>query len=269
VLSIPRYIVYPGIAAVTYAALYWLAERAVFFPDKYPEGAWDLQAELGAIDVWLTTRDHIRIHAWQVDQPGARFVTLFFHGNAGNLTHRYPHFREISSAGSSILMIDYRGYGKSSGRPSELGLYTDACTAYDHLIRKGSHPRQIVLHGESLGTAVAVYLAAHRPCGGLILEAPFTSARDVAQTVFPVIGPLLIRSFNLQQSINRIRTPALFIQGDRDEVILPALGQALYAEARGPKSLWIVPGAHHNDIIETAGIRYRQRLHEFYESLPY
>ena len=140
-------------------------------------------------------------------------MTLFLHGNAGNLTHRYQSSREITAAGSSVLMIDYRGYGKSAGRPSEKGLFADAEAAYQYLMKnsmKNSRPEQVIVHGESLGTAVAVDLASRRPCGGVVLEAAFTSASDVAGTVLPVIGRLLIRSLDSRGKIAR-RVPTLFI----------------------------------------------------------
>jgi pimeloyl-ACP methyl ester carboxylesterase len=267
VSHIPWYVAYPLIAAVAYGALYWFANRSVYFPSKYPEGSWDVQAQLGAADVWVAAADGVRNHGWQVDRRGAQFVTLYFHGNAGNITDRYDHFREIASAGSSVLMIDYRGYGKSSGRPTEEGFYRDADAAYDHLIRVGRRADQIILHGESLGTAVAVDLASRRPCAGVVLEAPFTSGKDVARTVLPVIGPLVIWSFDSRKKIGRIHAPILIIHGDRDEIIPTRLGQALFEAAPEPKSIWIVPGAHHNDIVETAGANYRQHLQSFYESL--
>lgn len=264
---VPWYIAYPLIAAVVYALLYWFANRSVYYPSKYPEGIWNLQAQLGAADVWLNTTDGVCIHGWQVNQPAARFITLYFHGNAGNITHRYDHFLGITSAGSSLLMIDYRGYGKSAGRPSERGLYADADAAYAHLIRAGYRAGQIILHGESLGTAVAVDLASRRPCAALVLEAPFTSGKDVARTVFPLIGPALTWAFDSRNKIGRIHAPTLFIHGDRDEIIPLRLGLPLFAAAPEPKSLWIVPGAHHNDIVETAGPAYPQHLRSFYESL--
>jgi uncharacterized protein len=102
---------------------------------------------------------------------------------------------------------------------------------------------------------------------GLVLEAPFTSAADVAQTVLPILGPMLIRSFNSLKKISRMRAPLLFIHGDRDEIIPLRLGRRLFARAPEPKSFWIIEGAHHNDILQTAGPRFRQRLQEFYEGL--
>jgi fermentation-respiration switch protein FrsA (DUF1100 family) len=265
-LQIPWYIAYPLIAGTAFGALCYWANRSVYFPSKYPEGLWELQAQIGAADVRLGTADGVRIHAWHVDR-GKGPVTLFFHGNAGNISDRAAHFHAITAAGSSVLMPDYRGYGKSAGRPIERGLYKDADAAYDYLLKTGHRPEQIVIHGESLGSAVAVDLAARRKCAGVVLEAPFTSARDVAGTVLPVIGPVLVWGFDSKEKIGRVRAPLLFIQGDRDEVIPLRLGRALYAAAPEPKSFWIVPGTGHNDIVEAAGASYEERLRAFYQTL--
>jgi uncharacterized protein len=267
VLRVSSYIGWPIVVAGAYGLLYFFANRAVYYPSKYPQGFWDLQSQVGANDVWLNTPDGVRLHAWFVRREGTRLVTLFLHGNAGNVTHRIPHIREIVAAGSTILVLDYRGYGKSGGRPTEKGLYLDSETALAYLLGLGYRPTQIILHGESLGTAVAIDLSSRRPCAGLILEAPFTSGSDVAGTVLPVLGPLLVRSLNSVPKIRSILTPKLFMQGDHDEIIPLRLGQELYAAAQEPKSFWVVEGAGHNDIIETAGPRYWQRLAAFYTSL--
>lgn len=266
-LSTPWYITWTVVVLCCYGALCFYANRLVYYPLKYPQGFWDQQAQLNAEDVWIRTADGVRVHAWWVSQKGARFVTLYLHGNAGNVTHRGSRIREITTAGSSVLMLDYRGYGKSMGRPTERGLYADAQAAYEYLVRMGYRLEQIVVHGESIGCAVAIDVASRNACGGVVLEAPFTSAADVAQTVLPVVGPLLIRGFNSARKISRVRAPLLFIQGDRDEIIPLSLGQRLFAAAPAPKTFWLVEGAHHNDILETAGPQFRQRLQGFYQSL--
>jgi uncharacterized protein len=223
-------------AVCVYGALWWFANRSIYYPLKYPQGFWDQQAELNAEDVWLGTPDGVRLHGWAVTREDTRLVTLYLHGNAGNVTHRSQQISAITAAGSSILMLDYRGYGKSGGRPTEKGLYTDAQTAYQHLIRTGYRPEQIILHGESLGTAVAIELASRNPWAAVVLEAPFPSARAVARTVFPIIGPMLVWSFDSVKKIPRIRSPLLFIQGDRDDIIPLRLGQELFAAAPEPKT---------------------------------
>ena len=158
VLRIPWYVAWPLLITIGILALRFMAARSVYFPTRYPEGFWNLQVQLGATDVWLDLPDLVRFHGWFVACPGSRRVTLFLHGNAGNVTYRGQRFREITAAGSSVLIIDYRGYGKSTGRPSEKGLYADAEAGYNYLL-KTTRPREIILHGESLGTAVAVDLA--------------------------------------------------------------------------------------------------------------
>jgi pimeloyl-ACP methyl ester carboxylesterase len=254
-------------AACIIGFLYYLANRAVYYPSKYPEGYWDAQPPVGASDAWIATSDGVKIHGWWVQHDGSRLVTLFLHGNAGNITYHAPHIQEIVAAGSSVLMLDYRGYGKSSGRPSEQGLYRDSEAGFIYLLDKGYRAEQIILHGESLGTAVAIDLARRRPCAALILEAPFTSASDVAGTLVPFIGPLLIRSYNSLPKIPLIQVPKLFIHGDRDETVPLRLGQELFRAAQGSKTFWIIPGAGHNDILETAGAEYRHRLRAFYEEI--
>lgn len=254
--------------ALACAALYYLANRSIYYPMKFPHGQWDLEAQVGASDVWLNTPDHVRLHGWWLAAPGSRFATLFLHGNAGNVTQRAAQLREIAAAGSSVLVLDYRGYGKSEGWPTEKGLYTDSETGYIYLLGLGYHARDIVLHGESLGCAIAIDLASRRPCAGLVLEAPFSSASDVAATILPVVGPALVHSYDSLPKIRWLLMPKLFIQGDRDEVIPPSLAQKLYAASQAPKSFWVVAGAGHNNILSKAGPQYRERLHAFYAGLP-
>lgn len=266
-LRVPYYVGWPVAFVSACGGAYFLANRAVYYPAKYPEGSWELRDRLNAHDVWIETSDHVRLHGWMVRPEGARWVTLFLHGNAGNVTHRAAAIREIAAAGSAILMLDYRGYGKSEGRPTEKGLYRDGEAAYTYLLGLGYRSREIILHGESLGTAVAVDLAWRRPCAALILEAPFSSASDVAGTVLPIVGPMLVRSYNSMSKIRWIVPPKLFMQGDRDEIIPPRLSHELFRAAQGRKEFWVVEGAGHNDILETAGARYGEKLREFCGSL--
>lgn len=248
---------------VAAAALAWLANRSAFFPMRYPAGDWNRQGAVGAQDVWLTTSDGVKIHAWWRPLAGAKVVTLFLHGNAGNVTHRAAAMLEIAAAGNAVLVPDYRGYGRSDGRPTEQGLYRDAAAAYDWLLAQGWTTGQIILHGESLGTSVAADLAARRRCAGLILEAPFPSARAVAARVLPVLGPALVWGFDTRKKIRAQRANLLILHGTSDEVIDFALGQEVFATANPPKEFWAVSGAHHNDIAATAGVAYQQRLRSF------
>ena len=251
------------VALAAFLAIVWLANRSAFFPMRYPNGDWTNQAATGAQDLWLTTADGLRIHAWWMPQPGAGAVTLFLHGNAGNVTHRASTLRQIAAAGNSALLLDYRGYGRSEGSPTERGLYRDADAAYDWLIAQGWSANGIIIHGESLGTAVATDLAARRPCAGLILEAPFPSARAVAAHVLPILGPLLVWGFDTRAKIAHVHAPLLIIHGTADEVIAFALGREVFVAASQPKTLLAISGAHHNDIARTAGAAYHERLRGF------
>jgi uncharacterized protein len=263
-MQIPWYIGWPIVIAFVVGILFVLASRAPYYPLKYPGGFWELQSKLGAEEVWLLTADGVRLHAWWVVAPQASFVTLYLHGNAGNVTYRFPQIRQITAAGSSVLMLDYRGYGRSEGSPSEHGLYADADAAYLYLLDHGYSARHMVLQGESLGTAVAVDLASRKECAGVVLEAAFTSGGDVANTVLPGIGPILFRGFDSKSKIANIHAPLLFFHGDRDEIIPLKLGHKLFEIAPAPKYFIEIPGAGHNDLVETAGSTYRDRLHEFY-----
>jgi len=255
------------LAVLAYVAIYVVANLTLYQPSKFPRGNWDIQPELGASDVWLETEDGKRLHAWwiPIDQP--RAVTLFLHGNAGNLSHRESHIRELTAAGSSVLILDYRGYGKSKGRPSEKGLYADAAAGYRHLVDSGFSPSQIVVQGESLGTAVAVELASRYPCGGVVLEAPFTSIGDMASRVIPVVGKLFVWGFDSLGKIKNLSVPILVLHGTGDEVVPFDMGRTLYEAAREPKWFWAIEGAGHNDIVEMAGDAYRDRLAAFYSAL--
>ena len=252
---------------VLYGVIYFGATRIIFQPDRYPSGWWDKQKELGARDVWLRARDGVQLHAWWLEAAGSRVATLYLHGNGGNLAYRPGHLQAMVAAGSSVLILDYRGYGRSSGRPTERGLYRDADAAYDYLIGDGYLSRQIVVHGESLGSAVAVDLAAHRPCGGVILECPFPSIAYMAGRLVPLLGPLFVRGFDTRRKIAQVNAPILIIHGDDDRRVPHAAGCELFEAAREPKSFWTVEGARHLTIVEVGGVRYRERLQSFYESI--
>ena len=303
-LRVPKWIGWPLLLLWTYVVLSFLANKATFHPSKYPEGFWDLQAHWNAEDVWLDTADGVRIHGWMIEPDESRglvtlylhgnggnlthrvdhiqaivnvesslliidyrLVTLYLHGNGGNLTHRVDHIQAIVNVESSLLIIDYRGYGRSEGSPSEEGTYRDTEAAYDYLVQRGYRPEQIVAHGESLGTAMATDLASRRPCAGLVLEAPFPSARAVAARVLPVLGPLVTSGLETARKITEVKVPVLIIHGDRDEVIAYQLGREVFDAANEPKQFWTVEGAHHNDIIVSAGAEYERRLAKFHSGL--
>jgi fermentation-respiration switch protein FrsA (DUF1100 family) len=233
----------------------------------YPQGDWNLQAYVGAQDLWFTTRDGVLLNAWWFPKPGSHLATIFLHGNAGNVTHRIDHACAINNAGAAVLVVDYRGYGKSKGHPSESGFQMDADAAYEAVLRLGYDPTHIVFQGESLGTAIAADVASRRPCAGLILEAPLASLSAMAGKVLPIIGPLLVHGFNTRAIITQVHVPVLIIHGDADEIVPFSQGQAVFAVANTPKGFWRVQGAHHNDLLYVADDQYVPRLRAFYKSL--
>ena len=262
---VPKWIGWPLLGVWAYIVLAFFGRQAVFHPSKYPEGLWDMQGQWGAEDVWLDTSDGVHIHGWMIPskQPGQQ-VTLYLHGNAGNLTHRVDHIQALLEVGTALLIIDYRGYGKSEGKPTEEGCYRDTDAAYDYLLERGYAAERIIVYGESLGTAMAADLAARRPCGGVILEAPFPSAKAVAATVLPVLGPLVVSGLNTGKKIAKVQVPVLVIHGTRDQVINYELGRQVFEAANEPKQFWTVEGAHHSDIIYQTGPEYIERLRGFY-----
>jgi pimeloyl-ACP methyl ester carboxylesterase len=252
------------IAAAIYALAVLGASRMLYFPFRYPQGNWAVRQSLGAEDVWIRHR----LHGWAIRRPGSRLMSLHLHGNGGNITHRSLAARHIADAGSSVLLLDYRGYGRSEGRPTERGLYEDAEAAYRWILAQGFEPQQIIVHGESLGTAVAVDLASRLPCAGVVLEAPFTSARAMAWRVLPVLGPALVWGYDSLSKIGRVRVPIFVIHGDEDEVIAYEFGRELFRAAPEPKSFWTIQGATHNDLHIAGGVEFVARLKSFYLSLP-
>lgn len=255
------------LVAVFLLAAHFFARMSLFHPMRHPEGYWDMRESLAAADVTLTASDGVRLHGWWARGGEPRLATLFLHGNAGNVTHRAQHIAHLRSAGSAALVIDYRGYGKSEGSPSEDGLRRDARAGYDWLRAQGWPPRRIVIHGESLGSTVAVLLAAEVECAGVVLEAPFPSVQAVAAGILPLVGPIVARGFDAGAVVTRINAPLFIIHGGRDSVIPQRHGRRLFEMAAEPKTFWSVEGADHNDLVFTAGEAYVERLRGFYASL--
>ena len=262
-----------SLAALTAITVLMLAfeRRLVYFPSR----VLDLEpADLGLRheEVFLATEDGVRIHAWLLPLAGARRVVLVCHGNAGNIGHRLDRARELQRrVGASVLLFDYRGYGRSEGSPDEEGTYRDARAAWSWLTRvKGVPPAEIVLLGESLGAAVAAQLALDRPAGALILESAFTSIPDMAREAYPFLPPVgrLIRTrYETVDKVRRLALPLLVLHGDRDDIVPAAQGRRVFEAAGGPKRFVAIPGAGHNDTYAVGGDGYWAAVAAFLESL--
>ena len=221
-------------------------------------------------DVWLVAEDGVRIHGWYLPVPQARWVTIVSHGNGGNISHRLDRALLLQRhLRSSVFLYDYRGYGASEGSPDEAGTYRDARAAYRWLVeQKHVRPDELVIFGESLGSAVALELALERPAAALVLEAPFTSVPDVARrTIFAPLAPFVRTRYESLARIPRLRMPLLVMQGDNDEVIPPALGRKLFDAAPEPKRYYAIPGAGHNDTYIVGGAAYWQALSDFLDGV--
>lgn len=223
-------------------------------------------------DVWLTTADGVRINGWFLPAGREQSLTvLFLHGNAGNISHRMDKLTLLHELGLDVFIIDYRGYGRSDGKPNEQGTYHDAQAAYEYLTKTLKRdPRTIVAHGESLGSAIAVDLAAKVPVAGVVIEEAFTSVADVGQKMFPYLPVrLLVRNkYDTLSKIARINAPLLIFHSREDEMIPWRHGERLFAAAREPKRLAELHGSH-NDAFYVSGETYRRVLKEFFESLPH
>ena len=206
---------------------------------------WGLSYE----DITLTTADNVQLHGWYIPHQEAIHTLLFFHGNAGNISHRRESIEIFHRLGLNVFIIDYRGYGRSQGRPSEQGLYRDALAAWDYLTSKKhiSH-EQILIFGRSLGGAVATDLAARVQSAGLIVESSFSSARDFARSVFPVLSHLLwVRyDFNTAAKINQVKSPVLVLHSPDDEIMPFQLGEKVLQSASQPKQFIQMQGDHNS-----------------------
>jgi fermentation-respiration switch protein FrsA (DUF1100 family) len=252
---------------ISFFGLRWVEKSMTFHPDRYTPGIeWTVPA--GARDVWFSTADGLRLHGWifeSTTDPKLATV-IYFHGNGGNITNVDWVGKQLASRGLSVLLVDYRGYGRSEGEAEdERGIYLDADAAYDFVTSLGrNHP--IVLYGQSLGTTAAVDLASRRACGALILESGLSSASDVAATVFPWFPRLfhgVLRSrFESARKLSQVTCPVLITHGEPDPILPAEQSRRLFAAANEPKKLLIFPGAGHN-VFGSLGDRYLELVANF------
>lgn len=253
-------------AAALYGALVggmYLFQRDLLYLPDTARPSLARAAIPGLSEVETVTADGLRLLAWYAPARAGRPTLLYLHGNGGNIAYRADRARKLTAAGYGLLLVEYRGYGGNPGSPSEDGLHADAEAALAWLASRNLPPGYIVLYGESLGTAVAVRLAAETaargaPVAALVLEAPFTSIADVAQHHYPYIPArhLVKDRFDAEGRIAAARAPVLVMHGERDHVVPVRFGRALFAAAIEPKRGWFMPGADHVTIFdgETFGV---------------
>ena len=232
----------------------------IFYPDRSLETVpsdWDLNFE----DVSFEAGDGTKLHGWFFPLPGKEPTILFCHGNAGNISHRIENVKLLLDYGLQVFIYDYRGYGRSGGRPSETGIYQDGLAAYDYLVeRKKILPDRIIPFGRSLGAAVAIEIATRRDVRSLIIESAFTSTKDMAKSMFlfQLLSPFLPPHYNNLRKIKGIHVPILIIHGESDEIVPFSMGQRLYQAAFVHTLFFHLRGAGHNDTYFIGGEGYFQ-----------
>ena len=250
-----------AVAAVyaLFAALVWLfADRLVFQPQPPT-----YRASSALLRIPVDGGDTVAAR-W-LPNPGAAYTLLFSHGNAEDLGDLEPFLRDLHAAGLQVLAWDYRGYGASTGRPSERTVYRDAEAVFAHLTGAlGVPPERVIAHGRSLGGGPATYLASRHPVAGLVLESTFTSVFAVA----PGVPILPFDKFRNERRLARVRSPVLVIHGTEDEVVAFSHGERLFQAAPGPRRRLWIDGAGHNDLLIVAGDRYYAALRELAAWLP-
>ncbi len=258
--------------------LFFQQPRFLFFPSAEIETtpkAWKLDYE----EVWLpvpVASKLERIHGWWIKaNHKSDRVLLYLHGNGINIGANVAHANRLQKLGFSILLIDYRGYGRSEGAfPNEARVYQDAATAWNYLVEhKGIDPKNIFIYGHSLGGAIAIDLAVQHPdAAGLIVESSFTSIQGVIAArklfrIFPV-SFILTQRFDSLNKVAKLKMPVLFIHGTADETVPAFMSQNLYDAASEPKQLILVPGAGHNNVADVAPDIYlpavRSFINQFY-----
>jgi len=251
------YIIFAGL-------LFVFQSHYVYYPERI------LAADPGSIglcfeNVSFETSDGVELSGWFIPSDGARGVILFCHGNAGNISHRLESVPIFHRLGLDVFIFDYRGYGRSSGKPTEQGTYKDAEAAWRHLVEtRQVNPDQIIVFGRSLGGAVASWLAQTHSPGALILESTFTSLPDIAATLYPYLPVrwLLRFEYNTAEYLGKVDCPVLIVHSHDDEIMPFGHGRQLFEVAGEPKRFLEISGTHNEGFI-TSGRHYEEGLNAF------
>ncbi|MBD2356661.1 alpha/beta fold hydrolase [Tolypothrix sp. FACHB-123] len=270
------------IAAIAYFGLciflFLQQTRFIFFPSSILENTPEL-FNVAYEEVWLPVPARSgkveHIHGWWIagKHPHTN-VLLYLHGNGINIGANLNHAYRLYQLGFSVLLIDYRGYGRSGGAfPNENKVYQDAATAWNYLVQHLKiSPKDIFIYGHSLGGAIAIDLAVKQPdAAGLIVESSFTSIREVITHrnlfgIFPV-DLILTQRFESVKKVPNLRVPVLFIHGTADSTVPSFMSQELYAIAPEPKNLILLPGGGHNNVADLAGVQYLQWVNDFVQQV--
>ena len=244
--------------------IYFYQARLIFHPTRELTAS-PADQGLAYVDAAIPSADGETLHGWFVPHPQAAGSVLFLHGNAGNISDRPLTLKLLHAMNLNVLLLDYRGYGRSSGQPSALGTFADARAAWDYLIREqNQNDRDIIIYGRSLGGAVAIELASHTTPRAVIVESTFTSLADMAADVYPYLPTrlLLRHRYPTIKTITQLKVPLLIAHSDDDELIPPQHGQRLFEAATSPKQFYRLSGSHNQAFIET-GQTYYEAMQRF------
>jgi len=219
-------------------------------------------------EIFIETSDGIALQAFFFPRAETNRIVLYFHGNAGNASMRLPEAVELARLGTNVLLLSYRGYGKSEGVPSEAGVYLDGQAALEFLQSGlGFALDHTIILGRSLGSAVAIELAQHQAVAGLILVTPFSSGRDLAQAMgLSWLAWVTGQPFNSLEKIRQISAPTLFIHGTDDHIVPQELARKLFDQCPSPKEWKSFPGADHNNLVLIAGREYWDTIQHFLDT---
>ncbi|CAN1723001.1 Alpha/beta hydrolase [Hyphomicrobium sp. 1Nfss2.1] len=237
-----------AVYAIVAIAAFILQRRLMYFPD--PERVSPASFNLpGVTERIIDAPDGARLISWFAKPAPGQPTILYFHGNAGNLASRAERVRRYVSRGYGVLFMSYRSYSGSTGSPSERNNVADAKLAYDALIADGVAPDEIFVYGESLGSGVAVQLAAANEIAGLVLDAPYTTIVDVAalEYAYLPVRPFVFDRYETVRYLPRVTAPLLILHGEADRVIPVEMGRAVYNAANAPKEIVTFPRAGHSD----------------------
>jgi len=254
-----------GCLALALLFFRWLERKNLYHPLRELE-ATPAALKLRFEDITFVAEDGVRLHGWWLPCAHARGTVIHCHGNAGNISHRLDLAADLLRLDVNVFLFDYRGYGRSRGRPTEPGLYRDARAAYEFVRAQyaDTNDPPIVVHGQSLGGAVAAQLAADKPVRGLILESTFTSVPAMARELYPLLPARLLCAtrFDTLAKIRRLTGPKLLAHSTQDEMIPYAQGRQLFDAAPPPKRFCALSGGH-NEAGWATSAEYRQALADF------
>ncbi|MCF6289948.1 MAG: alpha/beta hydrolase [Desulfobacterales bacterium] len=267
-----------GLGLCAYGAVMlvvYLSQEGLLFYPNLPSrslSATPARINLDFEEVQLFTPDKVKLHGWFVPAPLRATdskVILFFHGNAGNISHRLDSIRIFHDLGLAVLIIDYRGYGQSEGTISEPGLYLDGEAAWLHLTRDRNYaPRDIVIFGRSLGGAIATHLARGRRPHALIIESAFTSVPDIAASLYPFLPVRWLSKYKLdiRKLLAGVACPVLVVHSRDDDIIPYSHGRRLFDAARPPKQFLELRGDHNQGFL-LSGPHYSDGVRRFLEKV--